>query len=404
MWEAVRKNKLKSTILLFAMGALLLVLGAVLGAVFARGASGAVMGLSFAGVIWFFLTIIAFAEGKNILLAFSGAREVKHEDAPQLYNVVEEMRIAAALPSTPKIYIIESRAPNAFAVGSPSNCAVAITTGLLSTLSRDELQAVMAHEIGHIKNEDSKFLMIIGVMLGTIVILSDMFTRSIFYGSLGGGRRSRSSRDGGGHIQIILIFAGILLAIIAPLIAQIIYFACSRTREYLADASSALFTRYPEALASALEKLEAKANIPLESANRVTAPMYIIPPMGLDGKSFSSLFSTHPPTQERIRILRSMSAARILDYASAYQKVKGDELIFSYSKEPSEGELKLRGIESREEQNLRKKNIEANNILLKASNFRFYNCDCGLKIKVPPGFAGNAVNCPRCGKTIKLDR
>ncbi|HOK03977.1 MAG TPA: M48 family metallopeptidase [Victivallales bacterium] len=401
MWEIVRQNKIKSAFLICAMGLLLLFLGASFGVFFSRGRSGIVLGISFAGVIWFFLTFIAFVEGKNILLAFSGAKEVKHKDAPQLYNIVEEMKIAAALPSTPKVYIIESNAPNAFAVGSPGDCAVAVTTGLLTILNRDELQAVIAHEIGHIKNEDTKFLTLAGVMLGTIVILSDMFTRMIFYGNIG-GRRSRSSRDSGGQIQVILIFAGIILAIIAPFIAQLIYFACSRSREYLADASSAIFTRYPEGLASALEKISAKAKIPLESANRVTAPMYIIPPLGLDGHSFSSLFSTHPPTEERIKILRSMAGARIHDYNEAYKKFKKESLISNPEREINEGQLRLRGVETKDE-SIRKRAKEANNILMKSANFKFFDCSCGLKFKVPPGFIAESVNCPRCGKHISLN-
>ncbi len=402
MWDAIQRNKIRSAFLVVAMGALLLLLGAVFGAALARGASGALMGVSFAGVIWFFLTVVAFAEGKNILLAFSGAREVAHEDAPQLYNIVEEMKIAAALPSLPKVYIVESKAPNAFAVGSPGNCAVAVTSGLLSMLSRDELQAVIAHEIGHIRNEDTKFLTVMGVMLGTIVILADMFSRTLFYGNLVGGRRSRSSRDGGGQIQIIIFLLGIVLAIVAPLLAQMIYFACSRSREYLADASSAVFTRYPEGLASALEKISARASIPLESANRVTAPMYIIPPVGLDGHSFSSLFSTHPPAEERIKILRSMAGGGLADYNKAFRDLKGEDVL-SASAGPGEGQLKLRGIGGKEEGAGKRRAHEANDIVMKAAKFRFFNCGCGLRVKVPPGFVGGAVGCPRCGKAIKLD-
>ncbi len=402
MWDAIQRNKIRSAFLVVAMGAVLLLLGAVFGAALARGASGALMGVAFAGVIWFFLTMVAFAEGKNILLAFSGAREVAHEDAPQLYNIVEEMKIAAALPSLPKVYIVESKAPNAFAVGSPGNCAVAVTSGLLSMLSRDELQAVVAHEIGHIRNEDTKFLTVMGVMLGTIVILADMFSRTLFYGNLGGGRRSRSSRDGGSQIQIIIFLLGIVLAIVAPLLAQMIYFACSRSREYLADASSAVFTRYPEGLASALEKISARASIPLESANRVTAPMYIIPPVGLDGNSFSSLFSTHPPAEERIKILRSMAGGGLADYNKAFRDLKGEDVL-SASDGPGEGQLKLRGIGGKEEGGVKRRTHEANDIVMKAAKFRFFDCGCGLRVKVPPGFIGDTVSCPRCGKKINLN-
>jgi len=400
MWQAVKNNKFKSVVLIILMGLLMLLLGAVLGASFARTPGGVLFGISSAGVLWFFMTVIAFAEGKNILLAFSGAKEVGHEDAPQLYNLVEEMKLASSLESLPKIYIIESRAPNAFAVGSPKNCAIAVTSGLISTLNRDELQAVIAHEIGHIKNEDTKFLTMTGVMLGTIVILSDIFSRSLFYGNLGGRSRSRSSSRDGGQIQIVIFFVGIILAIIAPFIAQIIYFACSRSREYLADASAAIFTRYPEGLASALEKISSKRDIPLESANRVTAPMYIVPPIGLNGQAFSSLFSTHPPTEERIKILRSMSSGGLAGYNDAFKKLKGNGVVPDASG-PSEGQLKLRGLNQNSNE-MKGSPREAGDILMRAAKFKFVNCECGIRLKAPPGFTGNNVICPRCGKTIKI--
>ena len=184
MWQAIQRNKIKSVILIIVMGILLLVLGAVVGGSITGRQDGILGGLFLAGIVWFFLTVIAISQGKNILLSLSGAREVSHDDAPQLYNIVEEMRIAAALPATPKVFIVESRAPNAFAVGTPASAAVAVTTGLLSVLSRDELQGVVAHEIGHIKNQDSRFMTIAGIMLGVIVIGADLYTRSMFYGGM----------------------------------------------------------------------------------------------------------------------------------------------------------------------------------------------------------------------------
>ncbi len=401
MWHAIKLNKIKSAILLLAMGFILLVMGALFGVYLSRGSiGGALMGALFAGVVWIFMTIIALAEGKSILLTFSGAKEVKHEDAPQLYNLVEEMKLASALESLPKVYIVESEAPNAFAVGSPSNCAIAVTSGLLSILTRDELQGVIAHEIGHIKNEDTKFLTMSGVMLGTIVILADIFSRSLFYSNLAGSRRSRSSRDSG-QLQIIIVLVGIIFAIIAPLLAQIIYFACSRSREYLADASSAIFTRYPEGLASALDKISAKASIPLESANRVTAPMYIIPPMGLNGRGFSSLFSTHPPTEERVRVLRAMSGAGVTDYNKAFHEITGTDIL-SEANLPSEGQLKLRGIKNSDDGGEKRRSREAKDLVMKASQYKFINCECGLKLKIPPSFASNTVKCPRCGNEVNI--
>lgn len=402
MWEAIHKNKIKSYTLITVMGILLIVLGAAIGGAFSGDQQGIVGGLAIAGILWFFLTVIAVLKGHSILLAFSGAREVKHDDAPQLYNIIEEMRIAAALPSTPKVYIIESRAPNAFAVGTPNNAAVAVTTGLLSVLSRDELQGVVAHEIGHISNQDTKFLTIAGVMLGTIVIIADIFTRSMFYGSLGGRRSSlRSSREGGNQLQVILFIIAIVLAILAPLLANIIYLACSRSREYLADASSALFTRYPEGLASALEKIS-KFSLPLDAANRVTAPMYIINPLKAAGASSFSLFSTHPPTSERVKILRSMAGAGLAEYNNAFKNAKGKNIISENSLRSTE-ELALRGIRAEEKTvDVKKQTRESIDILHKLNNFIFIPCDCGVKIKVPPKFPLSSITCPKCGKEHPL--
>jgi heat shock protein HtpX len=385
------------------MGALLLALGALIGGSISGGQDGILGGLFLAGLVWFFLTVIAVSQGKNILLSLSGAREVKHDDAPQLYNIVEEMRIAAALPATPKVFIVESRAPNAFAVGTPDNAAVAVTTGLLSVLSRDELQGVVAHEIGHIKNQDSRFMTIAGIMLGVIVIIADVYTRSMFYGGMGQRRSSSSDRDGGGNqLQIVLFVVAIVLAIIAPILANLLYLACSRSREYLADASSAVFTRYPEGLASALEKIS-RSSVPLDSATRVTAPMYIINPLSKAcGNQAFSLFSTHPPTEERIRILRSMaSGAGFNDYNKAYGKVNGGTII-SGSDLRSAEELELRGIKRPEPVDRAAQTRNANDILLRASKFSFIECACGLRIKVPPGFPVRSVKCPRCGELHQL--
>ncbi|MFZ2656859.1 MAG: M48 family metalloprotease [Victivallales bacterium] len=402
MWQAIHQNKIKSVFLIVFMGILLVVLGAAIGGSVTGNQDGILGGVFLAGLAWFFLTVLAVLEGKNILLSLSGAREVSHDDAPQLYNIVEEMRIAAALPATPKVFIVESRAPNAFAVGTPANAAVAVTTGLLSVLSRDELQGVIAHEIGHVKNQDSRFMTLAGIMLGVIVVLADVYTRSMFYGGMGNRRSDSSSKDSGG-LQMILFVIAIVLAILAPILANLLYFACSRSREYLADASSAIFTRYPEGLASALEKIS-RSSIPLESATRVTAPMYIINPLNKAcGNEVFSLFSTHPPTEERIKILRTMaSGAGLGEYNKAYASLKGGN-IASGSDLRSAEELELRGIKRAQPELDRKQQTrDANDILLRANKFRFINCACGLRIKVPPMFAAKSVTCPRCGAQHQL--
>jgi heat shock protein HtpX len=299
-------------VLVIFMAVLLLAIGYIIGLYFMDNAIG---GLIIAFIVWAIMSLVAFFEGDSILLGISGARKISKADSPQLYNVVEEMSIASGLPKIPDIYIVNDRALNAFATGrNPDKAAVTVTSGLLEALNRDELQGVVAHEIGHIKNRDVLLMTISSVMLGAIVIISTYATRVMFWG---GGRRS-NNREGGGAFQIILLVVGLVLLILAPLFAQLIYFAISRKREYLADASSALYTRYPEGLASALEKL-GSSSVPVKSANKATAPMYINEPFGKK-QSLNSWMSTHPPIADRVRVLRSMGGNSFTDYEKAYSQ------------------------------------------------------------------------------------
>ncbi|OGV50926.1 MAG: hypothetical protein A2017_04960 [Lentisphaerae bacterium GWF2_44_16] len=333
MWKAIRANKIKSIVLISAIGLLMLFAGGFIGWSIRETSQGIIFGLFISGFIWFFLTFAAVFEGEGIFLAVARAREVSHDEAPRLYNIVEEMKIAAALPKMPKIFLIESPALNAFAVGAPDTVAsVAVTRGLMEALSREEIQGVIAHEIGHIKNQDTTFMTTAGVMVGTIVLLSDLFSRMLFYRGVLEEVIPESEAvlpkiKGLGRASIIFWIISIFIALVAPILANIIYLACSRSREYLADASAALFTRYPEGLASALEKISA-STIPLESANEITAPMYIVNPLRLncEGKGFS-LFSTHPPVRERIEILRSMaSGAGLAEYNAAFNRTTGKNI------------------------------------------------------------------------------
>jgi len=275
--------------------------------------------------VWAVWSLVSYFAGDSILLRTSGAREVSPDVHPQLFNVVEEMKIASGLPAMPRVYIIKARAPNAFAMGrKPEKAAVAVTAGLLSQLNRDELQGVIAHEVSHIKNRDIMFMTFAGIMLGSIVLISHIFLRSLWF-SGGSSRRYSSSKSGGGggQAQVIIMLVVIAVAILAPIMAQLLYFAISRKREYLADASAARFTRYPEGLASALEKIS-NNKLDLSKANKVTAPMYIANPLKKKGKQLSNLSSTHPPLKERIRILRTMSGgANYLQYQAAFADVKG---------------------------------------------------------------------------------
>jgi len=286
-----------------------------------------IVGLIIALILWGIMTLIAFFQGDSIILSMARARKISPADNPRLFNVVEEMKIASGLEKMPDVYIIDDPALNAFATGrDPNHSAVAITSGLLQILNRDELEGVIGHEISHIKNRDVRLMSLLTVLLGTIVILAWYAWMFAFVGAANAGGGRSSSRDrrggGGGGLQILGVLIALLLAILAPIFAQLIYFAVSRKREYLADASSALYTRYPEGLASALEKL-AHSETPLRSANKATAPMYIINPFKSKGMSVSDLTSTHPPIADRIRILRSMAGGSLAEYERAYAQTKG---------------------------------------------------------------------------------
>jgi len=322
MWEQIRSNVTRSIFIIVLMGALLLAIGYFIGFYLI---GSAVAGLVIALIIWIIMSLVGYFQGGSILLGVSGARKISKQDYPQLFDVIEEMKIASNLPAMPDIYIIDDQALNAFSTGrDPAHASVAITSGLLQKLNRDELQGVMGHEVGHIKNRDILLMSMASVLLGSIVILAWIATRSLFFAgaSPGGGRGRRGSGDGGGGIQIILVLIGLVLTILAPIFAQLMYFALSRRREYLADASSALYTRYPEGLALALEKLEVSP-APVKKVNKATAPMYIVNPFRKNNQSreAASPFGTHPPTADRIRILRAMGGNSYVDYEKAYEQV-----------------------------------------------------------------------------------
>ena len=302
MWEAIAANKRKSAWLIILMAFLLAGMGGAIGLIAGETPETAVVGLLGGLVVWGVLLLVNAFGGESVLLASANAREISHADAPQLFNVVEEMRIAAALPAMPKVYIVDTPVPNAFAVGlNPERACVAVTRGLLERLGRDELQAVVAHELGHIANRDTLFMTIAGVTLGAIVLLADFGMRMLFWG--GGRRRSSGNKNGGPAVAVAMV-AAIALAILAPLVARLLYFACSRQREFLADASAAQFTRNPAALADALRKIASQQDPRKIPANRVVAPMYAVNPLAARGSS--SIFGTHPPTEERIRRLLEM--------------------------------------------------------------------------------------------------
>ena len=379
------------------MGVLLLLIGYFLGLYFFGSGIG---GLIIALIVWAVMNLVAFFQGDNILLSLSRAKKISRDDHPRLYNVVEEMKIASGLEKMPDIYIIDDPALNAFATGrDPNRAAVAITSGLLQKLNRDELQGVIGHEISHIKNRDVLLMAITAVLLGTIVILAWYATRILFFSGMGGNRRSSSS--GGGSAQLIILAVAIVLMILAPIMAQLIYFAISRKREYLADASSALYTRYPEGLASALEKLAASTT-QLKSANKATAPMYIINPFRKKAMAASNLTSTHPPIAERIRILRSMAGgASFADYDQAYRQVHqtGRQILPASAIATGAVNLRAAAPEAAErEPNKLERARETSDLLWRRSDYKTITCDCGTKLRVPPSFKAPTIRCPHCGR------
>lgn len=243
------------------------------------------------------MNITSYWYSDKIALKLNGARQIKREENVELWNIVENLSITAGLPM-PKIAIIEDNAPNAFATGrNKEHAVVAVTTGLLQTLSKTELEGVVAHELSHVGNRDILLSTVVVVLVGFVSIVADIFLRSMFWG----GRRNRDSGNGGGLFMIV----GIILSILAPIFATLIQLAISRKREFLADASGALLTRYPEGLANALTKISQYSR-PMERANTATAHLFIANPFGSGaglGKKVKNIFSTHPPTEERVQAL-----------------------------------------------------------------------------------------------------
>jgi heat shock protein HtpX len=399
MWEEIRANRRRSAFLVVAMAGLLFGLGWALGEVLLGGYGSA--GLVLAFLVWMVLTLVSYFQGDTIFLKLSRAREIKRDDHPVLWNVVEEMQIAAGLATMPRVFIIEDPAPNAFATGrKPETASVAVTTGLLERLSRDELQGVVAHELGHIDNRDVLYMMIVGVMLGTVVLLADVGVRSLFWG----GGRTTDNR-GSGQAQLIMLAVALVIIILAPIAAQLIYFAVSRKREYLADATGARLTRYPPGLASALEKISSTPKR-LKSATRATAPMYIVNPFRQATKKWRGLVSTHPSTEERVRILRSMAGgAGLVSYDSAFKQVTGRPVgVVPAGALRRAEEVAERGQEAPDSSTALGRLREATDALWRAGQFVFIACACGTRLKVPPDYAGRTISCPHCDRPQRVER
>ncbi len=292
MYNQIAENKRKSWFLiiifvLFALG---------IGFLFGEYSGDRYAGLVIAALISLVMTSVSYFQGDKLALSSSHAKLITSTDNPYLYRMVENLCITSGM-TIPKIHIIEDSAINAFACGrDPQHASIAVTTGALSKLENEELEGVLAHELSHIQNYDIRVMTIVIVLVGLIALLSDWLLRAQLFG----GRRDR---ENGGNILMIV---GIILAILSPIIAELIKLAVSRKREYLADASGALLTRYPEGLALALEKIGSQQQ-PLLHANNATAHLFFSNPFGTEKKSFSNLFSTHPPLVDRIKKLREMA-------------------------------------------------------------------------------------------------
>jgi len=309
-YEQEAVNRRESVLLVVAVMALLAALGFAIG----YGTSGAVAGgVAVTGgalALGTVLSLGSYFGGDKLVLGSSGAKEVDAQSAPQLINVVQEMSLAAGVPM-PKVYIIDDTAPNAFATGrDPQHASVAITTGLLDKLDREELQGVLGHELSHVRNFDIRFSLLVAVLVGSIALLADFFLRFTFWG---GGRRDSNDRGGGGLAAIVFVVA-IILAILAPIFARLVQLAVSRQREYLADASSVELTRNPQGLERALAKIAGDKEV-LEVANRATAHLYFTNPIKKFEERSSSIFSTHPPIVDRINRLRTLTGEAPLQAA-----------------------------------------------------------------------------------------
>ena len=304
-YREIARNRRNSWILVFVVALVLAALGAAIGYASGFGWGGVVIALVVASV----LSVGSYFGGDQLVLLSSGAHEVPVANPPDQYkqflNVVTEMTIAGGLPM-PKVYVINDSAPNAFATGrDPKHASIAVTTGLLEKMDREQLQGVIAHEMSHVGNYDIRFTLLVGVLVGSIALLADWFLRFTFWG--GGRRDSGGDRDrGGGGLALILFAVAIVLAIVAPIIGRAVQLAVSRRRESLADVSAVELTRNPLGLARALRTIAEDPEV-LEVANRATQHLYIVNPIKSFEARSKSMWDTHPPISERIAVLRGLA-------------------------------------------------------------------------------------------------
>lgn len=294
MYNQIDSNKRRTLILMV----LFIILIAAIGWLFGEYTGYGYWGLAAAIFISLIMAMFSYFRGDRLALWSAGAKPIEKSDNPYIYRMVENLCITAGIPM-PKIYVIDDAAMNAFATGrDPEHASIALTTGIIKKLENEEMEGVIAHELSHIKNYDIRLMMVIVVLVGVVALLSNWLIRLRYFG----GRRRE-----GGQLGAILILVGLIMAILSPLIAEVIKLAVSRSREYLADASGALLTRYPQGLASALEKISSEGAT-MRRANNATAHLFFANPFGSRAKKgLAHLFSTHPPAEERIAKLRNMA-------------------------------------------------------------------------------------------------
>lgn len=477
MFELIRANQRRSRVLTGIMLLLMLAVGACVGfavypdpALWVSGVGlvamppgetgsmpgawlvfpGPLFGMVAAGFAWLVQALVYRLSGDGALMASVGARELAREDHPQLFNVVEEMRLAANLPKMPRVFLIEDKGLNAFAAGrDPEHASVAVTAGLLMRLNRDQLQGVIAHEMSHILHRDVSYMTRLAIMAGTIVLLCELFLRMTLRGAMGTRRYRGRNNQQGAAILVMLVIA-VVLWIVAPLLARLIYLACSRRREYLADLGGAVLTRNPESLASALEVIARGAR--LEQVSAMAAPMFIVNPAVSEERAFSAWTSTHPPVEDRIRLLRSLAGGRVpADLAGRLSRGEREAVNWwtrrmmerlypetaretSHEKTDSGRQDEMIGRAARAtvlagalaggvsrvdnapemigpppdsgaapsaEERLRQTR-QVQDLMRKLNGFRFIPCACGARLKIPPDFRHERVRCPRCGATHTL--
>jgi heat shock protein HtpX len=295
-FNEVSNNKLKSYFLIIFFIIIIGLIGATIGIIYNNTYFGLIIALLFSIVY----SIICYYSGDSMILSMSGATEATKKDYPLLINTIEGLVISGGLKSTPKAYIINDSALNAFATGrDPEHASITVTTGLLNTMNRQELEGVIAHEMSHIKNYDIRFMMLTAILVGIVTLMSDFLLRSFLWGG-------KNKETKGGRLGLIMILVGLAFAILAPIFSEMIKLAISRKREYMADAEAVVLTRYPQGLANALKKIQKDPDPLVDTANKATAHLFISKPFRNEGSFLANLFSTHPPIEERIKRLEQM--------------------------------------------------------------------------------------------------